>query len=357
MVRLALIVGAASAAALVSAAQFEERDISGMWDDNVAMMKRFEQETAVLQQRDADLSFLQTMMDDPNWWAKDSGMDNAFSAPKPNHFGNFHIGQPSPKSQSHSTSTYQNGNTRVTVNSSTDNNQDFSNNTGSITFKRRANPAPAPSAKPAAKPADNKPKGAPAAPKKNDAKKPAPGGQDKNAAPGGQDKKPVLPIQNKTTVNNTTQNKSDIKVNNSKTDNNVSIGNTQNNLNNKSTNNAADLGSNSGTIDNSGNSYGEYNACTVMIEERSFVDGVLEARMQKRSGDINRRGKFAHCACNCGNRKRSIQEPAPHARSFETVLERSCSIVQDPQGQHFTTGSCSKSTLAGRDITSILPSL
>lgn len=145
----------------------------------------------------------------------------------------------------------------------------------------------------------------------------------------------------------------------------ATVGNEVNKQQNNHLGNKANANGNQGTIVNSGNTVGKLNKCNIMIETRGFTDGILETRGRVHSNASDHKEHMKFCKCNCANKppkppkpkKRSLPDQAPtEAISVPLLLEPTCSVLQGFSGQHYFTGSCSKSTLAGRRITSILPS-
>ena len=143
------------------------------------------------------------------------------------------------------------------------------------------------------------------------------------------------------------------------------IWNERNTITNNNLRNNLKANDNQGTITNSGNAVGKYHECTILIEPRNFEDGILEARGRIHSIASDHVAKMKYCKCNCGNKhppthnkpkKRSLPDPAPtEALAVPLLLEPTCSVSQGSSGQHYITGSCFKSTLAGRRISSIFP--
>ena len=165
-------------------------------------------------------------------------------------------------------------------------------------------------------------------------------------------------------------------------------------------NNDVKMNGNRGTIDNSGNVYGQYDQCTIVLTQRGFSDGLAlgKEQLEKRGGhhhhhhnqDGGRGQGLVHatkthdphhatspynptssrsaqvpayggqCVCNCGTRKRSLSEKNvvdPDAVALYPFVEPTCSVWKTDEGAHFLAGSCDHSTLVGRELSTIFPSM
>ncbi|KDN35533.1 hypothetical protein K437DRAFT_260355 [Tilletiaria anomala UBC 951] len=339
----------------VAAASAWAAGLADLYDENVAMVRHYEAQGPIARGHGSVMDILKSLEDDPLTAAALSDMDlSELTHKSTNSYG------------------YPGGSVTITVDNSSSNHANYSGNTGTIINDERIKrsllpaPRPVPAAAPKAAPAAAAP--APAAAPKAAPAAAAP----KAAAPAGGFTSSIRPAAAAPKAAPARAAPQTVNV----TKNSLTMNKDQ------STNNAAQMNHNSGQIQNSGNTYGVYNACTVMIEERSFVDEVLQARDQssdkqgdsKPQGDhgsqkangsgtqdiLRRRGRGGanHCACNCGIRRRSsgvVEIASPNAHSLEARLEPSCSILKNTAtGQHHWSGSCANSTLDGRSIISIL---